>query len=82
MKARKTYATQQCWRFLQLLEAVQHQNRARREIGLGPLHANVALRGGFTTSTGLFGPNVLMFRGSKIQNANPKVGVLLSPSAI
>jgi hypothetical protein len=82
VKARKTYATQQCWRFLRLLEGVQHQNRARREIGLGPLHINVAWRGRFTTSSGLFGPNVLMLRGSEMQNANPKVGVLLSPSAI
>jgi hypothetical protein len=64
VKARKTYATQQCWRFLRLLEAVQHQNRARRGIGLATLHIFVALR------------------GPEMQNANPKVGVLFSPSAV
>jgi hypothetical protein len=41
-KARKTYAIQQRWRFLQLLEAVQHQNRAMREFGWRGLHVNVA----------------------------------------
>jgi hypothetical protein len=63
VKARKTYATQQCWRF-----PVTGGSTAPKsgEAGnwLGALHVFVALR------------------GPEMQNANPKVGVLFSPSAV
>ncbi|MFJ2449580.1 hypothetical protein, partial [Pseudomonas sp. NPDC087626] len=80
---RKTYAIQQRWRFLRLLEAVQHQNRALQENGLAQVHVNVAIRQKLVGSSGLFAgkPAPTRIAANAIKQTTSNTNEMVTPAA-